>query len=291
MIQENKYYEHSGAIGITGPIYMLIAGVVGSLILSTIYGYAIFYIPFIYLNFFLTLGLGGCVGVLVGYGGKFGKVRNIKALLLFGLLAGLFAEYAGWASWIHALSNQQALILMPSDMFKTVQLVAKSGAWSIFGWTPTGVALYFIWGIEAIMVIGASTIGAWAILSSTPFCERCEKWIEDEDVIIPLEPIENTEELISKLEQGDFSTLKALKKITPEPTPEMETETETENGIDAYTQIKLLHCPDCQQNNFLTIDSVTIGFDSDGKEETDEATIVENLVISPENFKALKEQW
>ena len=154
MNDAGKYYAHSGKFGLMGPIYMLVMGTVGSLVLSAVYGYAIYYIPFIYLNFLITLGFGACVGFLVGYGGKLGKVRNPGMLLIFGLAFGMFAEYAGWVSWIFALSKQQALALQPLDIWAVVMLVGQEGAWSIFGWTPTGASLFAIWAIEAVMIIG-----------------------------------------------------------------------------------------------------------------------------------------
>jgi hypothetical protein len=70
-----------GALGL--PL-MLIGGSVGSLVLSAIYGYAIFYIPFIYINLFVTFGFGALVGLLVGFAAKLGKVRNSVLVVLFG---------------------------------------------------------------------------------------------------------------------------------------------------------------------------------------------------------------
>jgi len=277
MNQTNKYYEHSGSIGLIGPIYMLIFGAVGALIFGVIYGYAIFYIPFIYLNFFITLGFGGGVGFLIGIGGKLGKVRNSNALLFFGFIFGLFAEYVGWSSWILAASEQETLLVTPSSILSVIQTVSENGAWSIFGWTPTDTALYIIWVIEAVIIIGTSTMMAWGVISSTPFCEHCNKWIEEKDSILPLTPIDNPNVLVAQLEQGDYSSLTTLRKDDTEPT--------------SYTQIDLLSCPSCQQSNFLTIKSITISKDSDGKEQKDEGTVIENLIITAEGYRMIKEQW
>ena len=273
----NKYYEHSGAFGPMGLIYIVIFGTGGSLVLSAIYGYAIFYIPFVYLNFFITLGFGGLVGLLVGLGGKFGKVRNSKLLLFFGLLFGLLAEYAGWVSWIFAYTEQEVLIQYPSNLWTVIKLVAENGAWSMFGWTPTGTALYIIWGIEAIMITGTSTLVSWWFLSSTPFCENCNQWVKEKYSIAPIERIIDPEEFKSKTEQGDQTSLNTLKKI--------------DSGTEAYTQIDLLHCPSCEQSCFLTVKSVEVRVDSDGKEKKDENNIMENFIINFETYGMIKEQW
>ena len=277
MHQAKKYYEHSGAVGLMGPIYMIVLGAIGTLVLGAVYGYAIFYIPFIYLNFFITLGFGGLVGFCVGMGGKLGKVRNPILMLLFGFAFGLAAEYIGWVSWIYAFTEQGSLILAPSDMANALQVIAKDGAWSIFGWTPKDVELYMIWGVEAIMIIGTSTLVASGTVISIPFCERCNKWIEAEDSIEPLDPISNPDDLKSQLEQGEYGLLQSLNR--------------KDDKTDAYTQVSLLHCPGCQQNHFLSIKSIVVSTGSDNKEKKNETKIIENLIIDPEQYRMIKAQW
>ncbi|MCP3924411.1 MAG: hypothetical protein GY714_17690 [Desulfobacterales bacterium] len=275
-MQKSKYYEHSGTIGLMGLIYIILAGAIGSLLLGAIYGYAIFYIPFIYLNFFITLGFGGILGLLIGYSGKFGKVRNTKALVFFGLIFGIFAQYIGWVSWIHAFSGKEgAMVASPSNMYYVVKMVADNGAWSIFGWTPKGFSIYSIWTIEALMIIGASTLFACIPIVSTPFCERCNKWIDKEEFIFPLEPIENVEILTSQLEGSDFTILNLLK--------------ETDDDASIYTQLKLLFCPDCQDSYFLTVTSVEITEDDKGEIEKNDDDIIENFVLTSDQYNKIKE--
>jgi len=278
MSQEDKYYQHSGVIGLSGPINMALFGSTAALVLGAIYGYAIFYIPFIYLNFFITLFFGMGVGYSIHLGAKIGKVRNTKAVLCFGLIIGCLAEYVGWVSWILAFSKQEALVLMPWDMFSIMHKIAEEGVWSIFGGTPSGFFLYAIWAIEAVMIIGATSLASCSKLSTTPFCEECEEWIEEKFTIGFLDPVTNPDELKAQLEQTDFTLLNSLKK--------------QQTTKDEYTEIDLLHCPDCRQNHFLTIKSVKITMDSKSKkEEKDENNIIENLIITQEHHKAIKEQY
>jgi hypothetical protein len=277
MKHANKYYKHSGKFGLMGPIYMLIFGALGMLVLSAIYGYAIYYIPFIYLNFLITLGFGACVGILIGYGGKLGKVRNSGLLLIFGLFFGLLAEYGGWVSWVFAFSNQQALALQPLEIFAAAMLVGHEGAWSIFGWTPTGAALFTIWGIEAIMIIGTSTLASWGVVSSTPYCEHCNRWVEDRNSITPLEPIVDPDQFKSKLERSGAEVVKALKKINA--------------GNDAYTQLDLINCPSCEYSYYLSLKSINVEVDSKGKENKDENDIVENYILTTDSYRTISQSW
>lgn len=275
--EEDKYYQHSGVIGLTGPIYMTLFGTIAALALGAIYGYAIFYIPFIYLNFFITLLFGAGVGFSIHFGAKIGKVRNTKALLAFGFILGCLAEYVGWVSWIFALSQQEALVLMPWDIFHILQRIAEDGAWNIFGWTASGFALYAIWAIEGVMIIGTSTLVSSVILSSTPFCEDCEEWIEEKHTIGFLDPVTDPEELKQELERADYTLFNSLKK--------------QETTTNAYTEIDLLHCPDCSQNHYMTINSVKITIDSKKKEDKASDIIIENLIITQDQYKTIKEQY
>ena len=277
MNQSNKYYEHSGKFGFMGPAYMLIIGAACTLVLSVIYGYAIFYIPFIYLNFLIALGFGALVGMLVGHGGKLGKVRNSPLLLFFGLVFGILAEYTGWVSWVFAFSKQEVLALYPSQILAVVTYVAQKGAWSIFGWTPMGGSLYTIWGIEAVMIIGTSTLACWGVVCSTPFCEHCNRWVEGKKSISPLEPIPDPDKFKSQLEQAGDTVVKALKKV--------------DSKNKEYTQLDLIKCPECNYSYYLSMKSIKIEVDSKGKEKKDETDIVENFVLSNDSYRVISQTW
>jgi hypothetical protein len=120
--------------------------------------------------------------------------------------------YIGWVSWIHAFSGREIIALDPYSLFNLIHEISIRGAWSIKKTTPTGIVLYIVWAIEAIIIVGAA--GATALLSSdSPYCEMCKKWVETKDTITRLEPILKKDELISKLEQGNFESLKSLNKL------------------------------------------------------------------------------
>lgn len=277
MSQTNNYYKHSGKIGPLGPIYMIVFGVLAALVLGAIYGYAIFYIPFIYLNFFITLFFGAIVGYAIGLGGKMGKVRNSSLMLLFGFVLGVIAEYVGWVSWILAFSEQEAFLLNPTHMSNVLSLVAEGGAWTIFGWTPKGTSLYLIWLIEAVMIIGASTLVSWSVISAVPYCEPCGKWVENKYAFSPVSSIENVDTLKSQLESGDFSSLQALEKL--------------DSPANASTLVEVFHCDGCNKNFYLTVKSVVVSVDSDNKEKKEETTVIENLIVSSDQFEAMKGFW
>ncbi len=274
---DRKYYRHSGTVGAFGLVLIIAFGLVGTLILAGLYGYGIFYIPYIYIKFALTMFYGAGIGYLIGSAGKWGQVRNSGAILLFGCLFGVFGVFAGWISWIFAASEQQVLALLPGDILGVMRGLAEEGPWSIFGWAPTGASLYAIWGIEALLIVGCSSAMGWSLLSSKPFCELCKQWIESRHKIGPLSLIENPDDLRQQLEDGNLEMLKALTLL--------------DVATSAYTKIELLHCPGCGQNDYLTIQAVTVALDSRNNENKTTTAIVENLIITPEQIRLLKDHW
>lgn len=256
---------------------MTVFGFLSALFLGAAYGYAITYIPFIYLNFFITIGLGLFVGFAVGFGGKMGKARNCILLSLFALISGILALYVGWVSWFHASSEQGLLIVHPSDIIEMLKILAQTGVWSIHGDTPKGWFLYSIWAIEALMIVGISTTTAGGFLMGEPFCERCMKWVDEHKTVSPLNAIENAEAFIAQLEQdviANMSTIKKLEYLEP-----------------AYTNVKLSKCPACQQQCFLSVGSVVVTKNSKGEEEAKEKKIVENLILTPDELQKLENHW
>jgi hypothetical protein len=99
----NNFYRHSGKVPLLGLILLGVAGLVAVPILGVLYGYLIFYIPFIYVNLFVVFGYVYAVSFVLSKAMRLGKIRNtlIAGLAAFGF--GLLAEYVGWVAWIAAL--------------------------------------------------------------------------------------------------------------------------------------------------------------------------------------------
>ena len=270
------YYQESGHVGVQGPVLMVLAGTASAAILGAVYGYAIYLIPFIYLNFIITIFFGGALGFVVGKMGAMGKVRNGLAMMGFGLLIGIIGEYFGWVFWIHAASEQEVLDFNPGNIFYTMGDIAENGLWGIFGWVPTGAALYIIWVIEAAIIIGAATLAVFMGGNSEPFCETCQQWTESTTLSDSLQPIPDLPSFVSAMEQKDFQPLKNLPA--------------TEHPADAFTRIKLMSCPNCQNAHFLSAEAVSVSYDEDGKREEDETTFMEHLIVDTATANDLK-KW
>lgn len=88
------YYKPSGNFSPISIGYLAALALTAFPILGLIYAYAIWYIPFIYINFIIAAGFGFGIGLLINTFviGK-GKVRNVMLSILFGLLGGFISLY------------------------------------------------------------------------------------------------------------------------------------------------------------------------------------------------------
>lgn len=269
-----KYYRHSGKFELMGPVYMLAAGAAGAVAMGAAYGYGSFYIPLVYLNLLLVVAYGFGLGLCVQWGARRGKVRNGPLLLLCGLAVGLFAEYTNWVWYFFALTKQETFAYLPADVWQLILAVNQQGVWSVFDSTPTGIELWLYWGAEALVIVGLSTFVPWLNLRGVPFCEPCSRWVDGQETLSPLDPVADPKGFRSRLEQGDYAPLKTLHKLPQESS--------------AFTSVTLLKCPGCQASNYLSAQAVTLTKDKKGKVNRKQVNLIENLVLSADNYRGIK---
>ncbi|MBK7885415.1 MAG: hypothetical protein IPJ81_17725 [Chitinophagaceae bacterium] len=86
----DKYYKPSGRFSPISIVFLIIICSIAIPILGFLYSYAIWYIPFIYINFIITGLLGYATALLISRTViRPGKVGNNLMSLLFGFIGGL----------------------------------------------------------------------------------------------------------------------------------------------------------------------------------------------------------
>jgi hypothetical protein len=276
MARAHKYYQHSGRFEPTGPVLMALLGAAGAVVLGTAYGPLIFINPFIYVSALGTVGFGIGVGYMVGLGARWGHVRSMAIVNVLAVCAALLANYAGWVSWIYALSEWEALIFSPKILIEVIQAVAKEGAWSIgSGDAPvTGIALYAIWLVEAALIIGACVWWARKTIMHLPFCETCKAWVTKAEALPKFAYLLGASKLTEQLENDDLSGLGELQLA--------------ERSTMRYSLVELLSCRACDKMHLLNIKNIMIAVDEKGKRSKTEDYIVQNLILPEEAYIALK---
>lgn len=272
-----KFYRHSGKAPILGLALIGIAGFVSVPILGLIYGLLLRFIPFIYINFLIVIGYAYAVSFVLSWVAKFGKVRNLYLVGLAAFFFGVLADYVGWVSWLTALVGDPYFLVeffFPLDILYFITLVAEEGAWTISGFTPTGGFLYFIWFIEACVVIGGITYLTVTALSKTPFCEESDAWAEKRTQIGAFTPVSDIRQFRQAITQGNFSTFNQLKPSAPEDRH--------------FTTLEVYECEQCRNFFVLNVDDVVITVNNKGKAESKVKSIISNLVVTPHQLAGLK---
>src|SRR3954452_7344013 len=123
----HPFYSHSGKFGVHGPLLAVVAGVAVGYPLGIAYAYLIKWIPFIYLNFLITLGCGFVFGLMTLQLLKYGRVRNGPIALLTGITVGVVAWYFNWNGYIHTLVRHAPLLLTPGQVLAVRQELYKEG--------------------------------------------------------------------------------------------------------------------------------------------------------------------
>jgi hypothetical protein len=272
-----KFYRHSGKAPILGLILIGLAGFIAVPILGLIYGVLIRVIPFIYINVFIVIGYAYAVGFVLSSVAKYGKVRNMFLLGLAAFFFGVLADYVGWVSWLAVVAGDPTFLIeffFPMDILYFITVIAEEGAWTISGATPTGGFLYFIWFIEACMVIGGSTYLTVTSLSETPFCEDSDAWADKKSQVGAFAPLKNPAQFKQAVTQGNFSAFNELKPARPEDMH--------------FTTLQLYECVQCRNFYVLNVNDVTVTINNKGKADTKTRSVLSNLIVTPHQLASLR---
>ncbi len=281
-----QFYRSSGKCNILRLIIGVDAALLLVFVLAVIYSYATRYIPFIYLNGLFTIGLG----IVIGFAGVTMNIwaHNRNRLLAFagtGLVA-VCAMWFTWGFWVTTLFKEVKLFsvdallsmhpgvifvvagkMMEAEGYMSIGRFARSGG----GIPITGYGLLILWILEAAMIVG---LALWIFLKtyrSMSFCEKCGNWTNTFYASPTLEVVEDEEALRERLLENDFEALNELRK---------------HSSGDNYTQYTIDGCP-CGQTILLTVNDISVSFNSKGDSSTTERPFVKALYIAPETAEEL----
>jgi len=288
----DKYYKPSGRFSLSFILYFLLASVVAFPILGLIYAYCIWYIPFIYINFFITIGFGFLVGFVISvFVIKKGKVRNPLLGCIIGLAGAFLALYFHWAIWIDLVMNAGesygsnrigitvsnieflqvfSLIFRPDLVFEYIGQVNQYGTWGIRGAIVSGTFLWVIWAIEFVIVAAISAFLPY-LEAQKPFSESTNSWYEE--ITLPaFSYIENQQQIITDILAGNRDNFDLLSKA-------VNSETDSHSVFTLYKSKS--------GKNYLSIDNKTSKLDNKGNIKFDSNQIVEYIAVNNELSKIL----
>jgi hypothetical protein len=263
-------YRHSGKFGLHGLALAVIVPLAAGFPLGLLYAVLIKWIPFIYLNFFITVGYGFLFGFLTGWVLKFGKVRNNLLAGLCGVIAGVSSLYCAWNGHIHSMFEGAPLFCAPGEILNGGRYLYDHGSWALHGGDNlTGIFLGVVWLAEALIIIGICVMVSYGMIDKTPFCERTECWLDQEKKISTLEPFTQPAQL-EAFKAGDLSPLFQARAKS--------------EGASTFGRLTIRHSPKCEEFFTVTVANVTATVDKKGTITEKSQELARNVIASKSVF-------
>ena len=288
-------YRPSGRFGALA-IPLVIVGLVVAVALAFVYQLLLDLIPFIYISFLVTMGLGFAIGIGGAMIVSAGKVRNVMLAGMIGalmMLTALSAKYYFQYQNILATvvedemkqleipPGQQAefqkAVAQELTFVKHLQLRADIG-WQIGrggGMPIQGIFVYLIWLIEA-GIIGFYGVKLASSRAREPYSEKLDAWASEAEQVMTL-PVTNAE-MVSKIRAAT-----SLEDLLTLPIPD----TDESHQFAVYTvnSIEGVELEDA----YLSVDLVTLSINSKGEQEKQEESLVRYAVLSSQQRHQLVE--
>jgi hypothetical protein len=268
-------YSHSGTVPMVGAVKALLAGAVASAVLGIVYCFTFYYVPYVYLNFLMAVGVGAGTGYVVGQTAIHGKIRNVNVVGTIALVAALAGLYAEWGTTIYALQLPAELPqfaaraglkpFLPQSILMVMAELFARGSWGLSANAMvTGWPLVTVWLVEAGLILVTSLGVATSRMADRPFCERCQEWI---DGLAPHFYVgDGTEPVWTEVQSGTFETL----ALTPR----------ADGSESTYVKLTLRVCDGCSESNYLTITACCKYVDAHGHQQLKETAIIKNLALT-----------
>jgi len=271
------YYKPSKK---TPPLSFVVSGLgilIAGPIIGIIYALAIFYCPFIYINFFLTIGTGYAIGFVISKAVSIGKMRNPMWAGILALTGSFLVLYVHWVVWILAALEYQYLVLFPQDVWAVIVEFGANGVWEMFGSTPSGLLLYAIWLVEALIIF-ITALQLPIEQTNKLFCEVCSRWVKNEEQSSRKLAFGEDENLItSTIEAAMSGDVLQLNQLEEAP-----------DGTHHYLKLETSSCKTCERINFMSLSNTTITFDDDGNAKVDSEPIIQHMLLNFEDYESLR---
>lgn len=309
-------YQPSGAF--TGKVF---AGaplvLLGAAVLGVVYQAAMHWVPLILLEVLAVVFMCMLTGGLVAFLTKATHCRNRIAGAAVGLAAGVVAVAVSHAVE-YRLSRPGIIALAPPDIRTAVDAnfgfldycelraeagwtFGKAGQSSTSSPTVSGFMVYIFWGVEAVILIGAGTLGGYKG-ASRPYCEPCGKWADFNMLV--LEVPEPSAEMTASVKAATsvaalVPPLSAMTVPPPPPPPPIPTDPKEAKKqakqlakaakgpkTTACLRYKVESCPQCKMLHTLAVEHEVVTVRG-GKTEKKVNALHKAVVVSSEEVGTL----
>ncbi|MDR1874991.1 MAG: hypothetical protein LBQ90_08290 [Synergistaceae bacterium] len=260
-------------------------GVAGGSLLAVVYAFVNHHDPLLYLNVLLVCGFAFSLGWIVSRGIHKFHIRNVPVAAVTGGLVFVAAYAVHWLVYVATvivdwetnspydvtmiLQVALAFLQDPQELPEVIQALNREGVWSMRTSSPMavrGVLLSVLWLAEAL-VLCYYAVKKPMEEAGKPYSERCDKWMDAQDLPTPAAFIEDVEGFKNALERNDYSAL------TTPPSPAVDV------GGDNVKYATVVLYPD-PFDPCLSVRNVSVQAKKK-KRETSTKNVVQYLKISP----------
>jgi hypothetical protein len=274
----SRYYTHSGKFNPASLALALIGASIAGALGGFIYGILDCWNPIIYLNLLVVFFGGFGIGIIANSASNL--AHNRSGLMRFGLaiIVGLVALAAAWYGWLWALFNHKEWPpLDPASLWKIIVALSERGVWSVGRGSKepvSGIALQLVWAIEACMILGITVFTC--LSSTTPYCETCGNWTEEEKGALTANPAEDMNLFKRALEDENYEVLTLLSPVT---------------SLANFIAVDLHLCKNCTNGpHYMSLRKISVTQDANGKDQTNTEDLVTNLMIDQSVVDSVRQQ-
>lgn len=256
---------------LAGLLLSLLVSLPGIFALAFGYSYSLLLLPFVHLNFILTIVYGVLTGLMIGFALRRCRVWHMGMVVLAGFLAGLVADHLSWVVWLQGYSHWSegwtglfSLLFSPLRVWNRLQLLSQAGSWDLGGHVAKGWVLWLVWSLEGILITSLSFFSVGIDMAGREACEACASEMTNQFGVANLRSQgRDPEELKRRLEAKDFpflNTLGAAHWNSPQS-----------------LMLSFMRCTGCRERNILKASIVTRSGDAKEPEFT---TLVSSLPMT-----------
>jgi len=289
------YYKPSGKISPLFVLLFIVFMAISIPILSVAYIYAIYYIPFIYLNIIIAIACGLGLGFVILLASQLGKARNRVVVVLLTIFAVFLLKYTQWCVYIPLVYAEsylelyadfaERLIISLQLFFDPAYVLIGAldiNEWGVWGFGETGDAvtgglLLGVWVLEFLIIMVCAVAVSWW-KTVFPFSENANAWYKESKPEIQACMPENFDNLKAGLEVGNFNELVYLAHL-----PRLDQ--------SFYLGVSIFEPPPSNSMDpyYLTITGISATYDKNGKESIKRTPLITHIVTDYGTVAALRQ--
>lgn len=284
MSTKQAFYQESGKINPLKQSISYLISIPIALILGYVYSVLIIFIPIIYLNFLIGIGLGLALGFICQFLFRLNHNRSKRSRIIQAVVIGLLVNYFQWLAYIlWAFDGTMPgvdlyllnlhWILNPESFFAAIVDINNVGVWEMFGTQLKGFGLSLIWIFE-FLIIMAGPIVAVIKSHAVPYSELQQKWYPKFTLFLDFESFSAVNQLMIDLESNPLNTIEELGK----------------GSGNRFVKIHVFYLKE-ENHQYLTFEKIHIEVKKDGKTKTNSSIILNNFRINSTDAKEILDKF